>query len=52
MVECVETALAAHDTGGLSGEGREQHLAVDPVGNMLGERGLARAGIAKQPEDR
>ncbi len=45
-------ALAAHHAGGLAGEGREQHLAVDPLGDVLGERGLAGAGIAEQPEDR
>ena len=36
----------------LAGEGREQHLAVDALGDVLGERGLAGAGIAEQPKDR
>ena len=47
---CAVTALAAHDQRGLAGEGREQHLAVDVLGNVLGERGLAGAGIAEQAE--
>ena len=45
-------ALAAHHAGGLAGEGREQNLAVDALGDVLGERGLAGAGIAEQAEDR
>ena len=44
-------ALAAHHQRGLAGEGREQHLAVDRLGEVAGERGLAGAGIAEQPED-
>ena len=41
-------ALAAHDERGLAGEGGEMHLAVDAVGDVPGERGLAGAGIAEQ----
>jgi hypothetical protein len=44
--------LAAHDTRGLAGEGREQDLAVDALGEVLGERRLARSGIAEEAEDR
>ena len=44
-------ALAAHHRGRLAGEGGELHLAVGLVGQMLGERGLAGAGIAEQAED-
>ncbi len=44
--------LRAHHAGGLAGEGGEQHLAVDTLGDVLGERGLAGAGIAEQTEDR
>ena len=43
-------ALAAHHQRGLAGEGREQHLAVDRLGEVAGEGGLAGAGIAEQPE--
>src|SRR5919109_3987939 len=45
-------ALAAHVAGGLAGEGREQHFAVDPLGEVLGERRLAGAGKAEQAKDR
>ena len=43
-------ALAAHYGCRLAGEGGELHLAVDMLGEMAGERGLAGAGIAKQAE--
>ena len=43
-------ALAAHHHRGLAGEGGEMHLAVDALGDVAGERGLAGAGIAEQPE--
>ena len=33
-------------------EGREFHLAVDAVGDVPRQRGLAGSGIAEQPEDR
>src|SRR5437016_1165720 len=49
---CTVATLGAHDAGSLAGESREQHLAVDAVGNVLGERGLPRAGIAEQAEYR
>jgi hypothetical protein len=45
-------ALAAHHQRGLAGESREQGLAVDVLGEMLGERGLAGARIAEQAEYR
>ena len=44
-------ALVAHHRGGLAGEGREQHIAIDILRDMLGERGLARSGIAEQAEE-
>ena len=44
-------AFVAHHLRRLAGEGGKQHLAVDAFGDMLGERGLACAGIAEQPED-
>ena len=44
-------ALAAQHVGGLAGEGAEGDLAVDALGEVAGERGLARAGIAEQAED-
>ena len=44
-------ALAAHDQRGLAGEGAERDLAVDALGEVAGERGLAGAGIAEQAED-
>jgi hypothetical protein len=40
-------ALAAHHTGGLASEGREQDLAVDAVCEMFGQRRLAGSGIAE-----
>src|SRR6202012_3321097 len=48
----VVAALVAHHQRGLAGEGREFHLAVDAVGNMARQRGLAGAGIAEQLEPR
>src|SRR5262249_1774174 len=36
---------------GLAGEGREFHLAVDSVGDVSRQRGLAGAGIAEQAEN-
>src|SRR5947209_3651580 len=48
----VVTTLATHDASGLAGKGSEQNLALDAFGNVLGERGLSRAGIAEQTEDR
>ena len=50
MVEAPRAALAAHDQRGLAGEGREQHLAVDALGDVPRERGLAGARIAEQAE--
>jgi hypothetical protein len=47
-----EATLAAHDARRLAGEGREQDLAVDALGEVLGERRLARSGIAEQAKDR
>ncbi len=44
--------LAAHDARGLAGEGRKQDLAVDAFGEVLGERRLARSGIAEEAKDR
>jgi len=44
--------LAAHDARRLAGEGREQDLAVDALGEVLGERRLARSGIAEEAKDR
>ena len=41
-------AFAAHHARRLAGEGGELHLAVGVVGEMLGERGLAGAGVAEQ----
>ena len=43
-------ALAAHHRGRLAGEGGELDLAVDVLGDVAGERGLAGAGIAEQAE--
>ena len=48
----VGAAFAAHDVGGLAGEGGEDDAAVSTFGDMTGERRLARAGIAEKPEDR
>ncbi len=45
-------ALGAHHLRRLAGKGREQNLAVDALGDMTGEGGLAGAGIAEQPEHR
>src|SRR5262249_2033472 len=44
-------ALVAHHLCGLAGEGCEQHLAIDTGGEVLGQRGLAGARVAEQPED-
>src|SRR6201999_3318511 len=41
-------ALAAHHRGGLAGEGREFHFAVDRFRDVLGEGGLAGPGVAEQ----
>ena len=43
-------ALAAHHQRGLAGEGGEQNLAVDRLGEVPRQRGLAGAGVAEQPE--
>ena len=43
-------ALVAHHQRRLAGEGGEFDLAVDIVGDMARQRGLAGAGIAEQPE--
>src|ERR1700733_9430548 len=48
----VVAALVAHHQGGLAGEGREFNLAVDAVGDVPRQRGLAGSGIAEQPEYR
>ena len=48
----VRAALAAHDVGGLAGEGGEDDVAVGTFRDMAGERRLAGAGIAEKPEDR
>jgi hypothetical protein len=45
-------ALAAHHHGGLAGEGRELHLALDSFGDGSRQRGLTGAGIAEQAENR
>src|SRR5262249_37086435 len=47
----VGAALAAHYQRGLAGERAEYDLAVDVLGEMTGERGLAGARIAKQAKD-
>ena len=44
-------SLAAHDAGGLAGEGGVENLAVDSVGDVPCERRLAGAGIAEEAED-
>src|SRR5262249_26941240 len=44
--------LAAHHAGRLAGEGRKQDLAVDALGEVLGERRLARSGITEEAKDR
>src|SRR5262249_55951890 len=41
--------LAAHHACRLAGEGRKQDLAVDTLGEVLGERRLARSGITACP---
>ena len=43
-------ALLAQDRGRLAGEGAEGDLALDRLGDVAGERGLAGAGIAEQAE--
>src|SRR6185312_9207452 len=48
---CAVTAFAAHHRRSLAGKCRELHLAVDRIGEMAGERGLAGAGVAEQPEN-
>ena len=48
----VVATLVAHHQGSLAGEGRELHLAIDAVGDVPRQRGLAGAGIAEQPEHR
>ena len=48
----VRAALAAHDVGGLAGEGGEDDAAVGALRDMAGKRRLAGAGIAEKPEDR
>ena len=45
-------ALVAHHQRRLAGEGRELHAAVDAVGDVPRQRGLAGAGIAEQAEHR
>src|SRR5262249_17986464 len=44
--------LAAHHARRLAGEGRKQDLAVDALGQVLGERRLARSGVAEETKDR
>src|SRR5262249_54769693 len=44
--------LAAHHARRLAGEGREQDLAVDALGEVLGKRRLARSGITEEAKDR
>src|SRR5262249_13623378 len=44
--------LAAHHARRLAGEGRKQDLAVDVLGEMLGERRLAGSGITEEAKDR
>ena len=51
MVEAPTQPLPAHHARCLAGEGGELHLAVDMLGDVLGERGLAGAGIAEQAEN-
>ena len=46
----VTATLGPHDECRLARESREGNLAIDIGGDVLGERGLARSGIAKQPE--
>src|ERR1700687_2697505 len=48
----VVAALVAHHQRRLAGEGGEFHLAIDAVGDVARQRGLAGAGIAEQPEHR
>ena len=48
----VVAALVAHHQRRLAGEGGELHLAVDALGDMPRQRGLAGSGIAEQTEDR
>ena len=45
-------AAGAQHLGRLAGEGRKQHIAIDILGEMPGQRGLAGAGVAEQPEHR
>ena len=47
----VVATLVAHHQRRLAGEGREFHLAIDAVGDVPRQRGLAGAGIAEQAED-
>jgi hypothetical protein len=44
--------LVAHDEGRLAGEGGEFHLAVDALGDVPRQGGLAGAGKAEQAENR
>ena len=44
-------ALGAQDGGRLAGEGAESDLALDALGDVARERGLAGAGIAEEAEE-
>ena len=48
----IGTALAFEHERRLAGEGAKDDIAAEICGNMLGQRGFAGAGIAKQPEHR
>ena len=50
MVEAPRQPLARSTSARLSGEGPEGDLAVGVLGDLLGEGGLAGAGIAEQAE--
>ena len=47
----VRAALRLQDVGGLPGRGGEENGAVDALGDVPSQRGLARSGIAEQAED-
>src|SRR5262249_36956970 len=51
MVAAPWQPLAAHHARRLAGEGRKQDLAVDALGEMLGERRLAGSGITEEAKD-
>jgi hypothetical protein len=52
MVRAFLAPRARSTWAALPVKGCKQDFAIDIFGKMLGQRGLAGAGIAEQPEDR